>query len=221
MYKASWEPHRCLCEGKCHCIKSLWLSPSAYPPRVFLPTLPTPGRQPAAVTQRDTFSHLPSLQACLSVGRLGRQGRERGFTPHPDPPVRSSGGLKEGQLIGVSEGITPTGRGPQLGAGWDPSGGRGWLPREGLLSSGGGHAHRVMDQHWGALCRHTAPVSCTPPVGSHSSQPAPPKVWAKVRVTMLQRPNLLHSIFMELDRNPHGHRARGPGNLQGEQRGLG
>lgn len=149
---------------------------------------------------------------------LGGQRRERGFTPHPDPAVRSSGGLKEGQRIRVSEGITPTGQGPWLGACWDRSGGRGWRPREGLLTSGGGHAHGVTGQHWGALCRHTAPLSCTQPVGSHSSQPAPPKVWAKVRVTMLQRPNLLHGIFMELDQIPHGH--RGPRNLQGEQRGL-
>lgn len=155
------------------------------------------------------------------MGSLGGQRGERGFTPHPNPPVRSSGSLKEGQLMGVSEGITPTGQGPRLGAGWDPSGGRRWQPREGLLSSGGGHAHRVMDQHWGALGRHKAPVSCTPPVGSHSSQPALPKFWTKVRETMLQRPNLLHGIFIELDRIPYGHRARGLGNLQGEQRGLG
>ena len=71
----------------------------------------------------------------------------------------------------------------------------------------------------GALCKHTAPP-CTQPVGSPGSHLAKPKVWAKVRVTILQRPSLLRSIFMELDQFPHGHRARGPGKLQSEQWGF-
>ena len=66
--------------------------------------------------------------------------------PHiPSPTVRSPE-----QLVGVSEGTMPTGRRPQPGACWDPSGGREWQPTEGLLSSGGCHIHGIAGHSWGS-----------------------------------------------------------------------
>ena len=80
------EPHRCLCGGKCHCVKSLWLSPSASPPRVFLPTLPTPPPQDspwqsgASLLPRLGFDHLHflSLSSPLRLLQFGSTLLRRG-----------------------------------------------------------------------------------------------------------------------------------------------